>query len=88
MDAAYLEESLELQDIWDVIVISQGMNVVYSTSELSAMWSDGFCCMINNFECFLSFCFEKYVVQSAGDPLLTTQGFKLIESLCLDDILQ
>ncbi len=47
MDAAYLEESLELQDIWDVIVISQGMNVVYSTSELSAMWSDGFCCMIN-----------------------------------------
>jgi hypothetical protein len=47
-----------------------------------------FCCMINNFECFLSFCFEKYVVQSAGDPLLTTQGFKLIESLCLDGILQ
>jgi hypothetical protein len=32
MDAAYLEESLELQDIWDVIVISQGMNVVNSTS--------------------------------------------------------
>jgi hypothetical protein len=25
MDAAYLEESLELQDIWDVIVISQGI---------------------------------------------------------------
>jgi hypothetical protein len=37
-----LEESLELQDIWDIIVISQGMNVVYSTSWLSAMWSDGF----------------------------------------------
>jgi hypothetical protein len=32
MDASYLEESLELQDIWDIIVISQGMNVVYSTS--------------------------------------------------------
>jgi len=28
MDATYLEEFLELQDIWDVIVISQGMNVV------------------------------------------------------------
>jgi hypothetical protein len=32
MDAAYLEESVELQDIWNVIVISQGMNVFYSKS--------------------------------------------------------
>ncbi len=32
MDAAYLEDFLELQNIWDVIVISQGMNVVYNKS--------------------------------------------------------
>ncbi len=32
MDVAYLEDFLELQNIWDVIVISQGMNVVYNKS--------------------------------------------------------
>ncbi len=32
MDATYLEEFIKLQDIWDVIVINQGMNVVYNKS--------------------------------------------------------
>jgi hypothetical protein len=32
LDAPYFEEFLELQDIWDVIVISQGMNMVYNKS--------------------------------------------------------
>lgn len=32
MDVAYYEEFLELQNIWDIIVISQGMNVIYNKS--------------------------------------------------------
>ncbi|KAH9567596.1 hypothetical protein CY35_03G035000 [Sphagnum magellanicum] len=43
MDAAYLEESLELQDIWDIIVISQvGVNKQVAAFKQHQQTSNGF----------------------------------------------
>jgi hypothetical protein len=45
MDAAYLEQYLEQQEVWGSIAIDQGVNMVHSKQKCATFLSNSFCFM-------------------------------------------